>query len=901
MNQSMVGNETNIDKETDLALMEVVARSLHSVFENFQYEVNTNLIGKNEQVISKSLEEYVKSVRDIFVESFNNLGNYIDNKEGLNSTFDMFYFSAYIIDLFYLVYYSKYDDLSTNLFMWYTKYGMRDTMSNIIKEMTELTDKYLDIKESCELSKDIECKLEFVQVQDSLSKVLTRILLLKETELYNSSLWNIFQNDKYVMNLTNLLSQNSKELSTNNRNLREGLINLKDKLPLVVQVSIEGFLGNGSIIQSCSNSWLEAFIFSFMYVSGISLDNFTQFLSVYLECMELDKNQCVTNDENSKIHNRKVVGSVINGKSHEMFEHEMGVLHLLSKNMNEFVFHIYNSPQLYGPFLASHLFDILFYEGFLENVSLEYKSKNLRSRVIMNYTIWLIETDLCDPAIYLQECVDLDEFMEDTLTALSLLTNKIPLLYEQISDNNQLDLDSNIFLIKDCKSGMSNINSANEKNENENCRNCVFSNLDFDWTIDESISVFIKFIREFIPQIISDADHRLDFSRKLIIERYNQINIEFKISLDKIEYKLNNDSKFSFITYRSALLHLEKIVLLMELSYLDYINNDLYFNDRSEGYSKNNYIIWLALEHFLNVPPCYFLKLNSCPKYLKSSNDIDKSNDDLFSIYKFQNEFPEDYNSILGHNYNGNNDLNFSINIPIDKQTKFLLEFFSLNDIIEEIIHLFPLLYGDMNISNSSNDADNNIELPPFLNTIICFSKRVEPVFSLIYKPVWNFNENIWESSITDKTRENCIRICNFLEHVFCSKCLLGDNKDLAVNDYNNIDILKLVFEDAIESLVSINPHSVPNTIVSLYCLYCLKVVDEYNEHNCYGNIKHKDLSFNDITGLDVISSIYKNWIDVLFAYTVSDFTHPFIGDSNLKELLVTKIYDGIEKYQHLS
>ncbi|KAH8738510.1 hypothetical protein FG386_001892 [Cryptosporidium ryanae] len=897
MNQNMADKDINLNKESDLALIEVVARSLHDVFENFQYEVNTNLIGKSEQIISKSLEDYIKSVRDVFVESFHNLGNYVEKKD-LNSSFDMFYFSAYIVDLFYVVYYSKYDNLSINLFKWYTKYGMRDTVSNIIKELTELTDKYLDMQESCELLDNMKSKVEFTQVQDNLGKILTRVLLLNETELYNSSVWNIFPNNKYIMNLTNLLSHNSKELNSNNRRLSEGLINLKDKLPLVVQISIEGLLGNGNIIQSCSNSWLEAFIFSFMYVPGINLENFTQFLSVYLECVELGKAQEKIYEKEDKVHYKRIVGSIINGKSHEMLEHEVGVLHLLSKNMSEFVSHIYDSPQLYGPFLAAHLFDILFYEGFLENVSLEYKSKNLRSSVIMNYTRWLIETDLCDPAIYLQECIDLEEFMDDALTTLSLLANKIPLLYEQISDNTQFDLDVGIFLIRDNKSESRDINSINENIENENCRNCIFSNLKFDWTIDESISVFIKFIREFIPQIILDETYKLDFSRKLIIERYNQINLEFKISLNKIEYKIN-DCNFSFITYKSILLYLEKIILLMELSNLDN-NNNKHFNTKNESYNKNNYMVWLALEHFLNVPPCHFLKLNSCSKY-KTSDNIDSIDDDLFSIYKFQSNIPEEYN-ILNNNSTEYNSLSLSINVPIDKQIKFLLEFFSQNGIIEEIIHLFPLLYGDRSkdINKNNNDSENIIEFPPFLNTIICFSKQVEPVFSLIYKPVWNSDTNVWESPYTDKTKDKLIKIYNFLKNSFCNKCLLGDSYNPTTNNYDtNENFLNLILESSIESLISINPNSVPNTIISLYCLYCLKLVDEYNNFNESDNIKICDLPLNDINDIDVISSIYKNWIDIFFAHTTSDITHPFISDSNLKNLLVSKIYDGIERYRY--
>ncbi|KAF7456784.1 hypothetical protein HWI79_2645 [Cryptosporidium felis] len=776
--------DQNFDSEiSELALMELVAKNLHNVFETFQYEANTSLRNMSDKTISKFLEQYVTDLKNVFSESFNNLSTYISNPKSVHESMDMFFFSAYIFELFYVVNYSKEGEVNNNLFKWYLKYGMRDSTSQLVSQLTETTDKFLDLQESGnKVNTEIEEKLE---------NLLSRALLLGEVDLYNSTLWSLFPNDRGVLALGNLLSQNPKDLPPTNRSAKKEIILLKESLPSIVQTSLDALLGNGSVIQSCSESWLEAFVFSSKYVPGISLYNFRQFLSIYLECAE--QNIGTKTVHNSVRTSVDKLQSTSKETPEDILEYEVGTLYLLSGDLNKFIVHIYDSSQLYGPFLAVHLFDPLYYEGILEDVALELKSKELRSRVLMNYAIWLIETDLCDPAIYLQECSDSSEVQSDMLKALTLISNKIPLLYEYTSENQENDTETTTF---------------EDAFKATKCEQCILNEYIPDWDLDESISTFLKLIREFIPQIIPIVENRMDISRKLLVERFNQTTLELQKSIG------------DHILIKQLLLLLEKLVILLELARID----------RSTRSSS----IWSILECFMNVPPCLFLSLKSEKR-------------DSISRYNFQKMIPEEYMV----------ELDVSKEIPFDKQAFILTTFYSQNGILESLSQLIPEI----------QPQKNNFRIPPFFRTMMGFSRFVIPVFWPILSPTWNSEKNLWEShlSIDNSTIQNLK-----LEEKLCRKCLPS-------SPFSSLRIL----EDGAETVLLINPNSIPQVLVPLYCLFCLKLIQAHSAHK--------------IPHLNVPARLYRGWMDIFFANAVSDSCHPFINNPNLNST-ITEISEKINK-----
>lgn len=668
---------------SELALMEVTAKSLHHIFETFQYEVSTVLRNKSDLAISKSLEQYVSNLRNTFSDSFSNLSAYIESPSKLQESMDMFFFSAYIFELFYLVFYSNEEELTDNLFKWYLKYGIRDSTSQLVGQLTEASDKFLDLLESGKVP-------EARHAEERLGRLLTRALLLGEIELFNSSIWSLFPNDKYVFSLSSLLSQHSKELPPTSRSLAKELRSLKSNLPVMVQISLEGIFGDGGVIQDCSDSWLEAFVLSSKYVSGISLDNFPQFLSVYLDCLGQEKTSPETglNDFMVKPPEAKRSSLVKKSAPQDILEHELGALYLLSRDLNKFVGHVYESSELYGPFLAAHLFDPLFYEGLLEEVPLELKSKNLRSRTLMNYALWLVETDLCDPAIYLQECSDSPDLRDDTLRALTLISNKIPLLFECVSDSLEKDTEDVLM-------------------DNPKCRQCFLSEYIPNWDTDESVSVFFKLIREFIPQIVPLEEQQVDFSRRLIVERFNQLTIELQKSFGPT------------ISLKQLLLLLEKVVLLLELARIE----------------KTNQIIplWMILEHFVNAPPTLFLNIVS-------------ENKDIYSQYNFQQELPKEYTMSSDP----------TEIVTFEKQLVLITEFYSQGGILEAISQLIPEL----------SDQKSTLKIPPFFRTMIEFSQEVNPTFWTLLSPSWNSEKQLWESE--SEINRDAILGLNSLKQQLC-------------------------------------------------------------------------------------------------------------------------------------
>ncbi|OII70950.1 uncharacterized protein cubi_03248 [Cryptosporidium ubiquitum] len=662
---SIIDDQSFDPNTSEMALMEVMAKSLHHVFETFQYEAST-LRNKSDQAISKSLEQYVSSLKNVFSESFSNLSTYIGNPGELQESMDMFFFSAYIFELFYVVFYSSEEELTDSLFKWYLKYGMRDSVSQLVGQLTEASDNFLDFQESGKVS-------EARHAEERLGKLLTRALLLGEIELFNSSIWSLFPNDKFILSLSNLLSHHSKELPPISRSLSKELQLLKNNLPTVVQTSLEGLFGNGSVIQDCSDSWLEAFVFSSKYVSGISLDNFPQFLSIYLDCLSQDTSPVPGINSSVARSSQNKRSSILRKAPQDMLEHELGALYLLSRDLSKFIVHLYESSELYGPFLAAHLFDPLFYEGFLEEVPLELKSKNLRSRVLMNYTLWLVETDLCDPAIYLQECSDSPDLKEDILRALTLISNKIPLLFEYVSDNLETEAE-NIFL-------------NNGESNDPKCEQCFLNEYIPDWNMDESISVFFKLIREFIPQIVPLKDQQIDFSRKLIVERFNQATLELQKSFE---------SKTSL---KQHLLLLEKVILLLELARIENTNQVI--------------SMWIILEHYVNVPPTLFL-------------NIIAEKGDIYSQYNFQEKLPEEY--ML--------DLDLTKDVSLEKQLVLITEFYPQRGILETISQLIPEFSGQ----------GSNLKIPPFFKTMIEFSQHINSIFWTLLSPSWNPEKQLWET-----------------------------------------------------------------------------------------------------------------------------------------------------------
>ncbi|KAL3126246.1 hypothetical protein CHM_8g260 [Cryptosporidium hominis] len=675
---------------SEMALMEVMAKSLHHVFETFQYEANTTLRNKSDQAISKSLEQYVSSLKNVFSESFGNLSTYFGNPDELQESMDMFFFSAYIFELFYVVFYSDEDELINNLFKWYLKYGMRDSVSQLVGQLTEASDNFLDLQETGRVS-------EAMHAEERLGKLLTRALLLGEVELFNSSLWSLFPNNKFILTLSNLLSHYSKDIYPISRGLTKELQSLKNSLPAVVQTALEGIFGNGGVIQDCSDSWLEAFVFSSRYVSGITLDNFPQFLSVYLECLSQYTSPVSGLGSSVTRSSQNKRSSALRKAPQDILEHELGALYLLSRDLSKLIVHIYESSELYGPFLAVHLFDPLFYEGFLEEVPLELKSKNLRSRVLMNYALWLVETDLCDPAIYLQECSDSPDLKDDVLRALTLISNKIPFLFEYISDNLETEADE-IFL-------MSSGESSDLK-----CRQCFLNEYIPDWSMDESISVFLKLIRDFIHQIVPLKDQQIDFSRKLIVERFNQVTLELQKSFGPK------------ISLKQLLLLLEKIILLIELA-------------RIEG-TNQIVSIWMILEHFVGVSPTLFL-------------NIINEKIDMYSQYNFQENLPEEYmaESIP------------TKDISLDKQLILITEFYPQRGILETISQLIPEFSGQ----------GSNLKIPPFLRTMIEFSQHINLIFWTVLSPTWNEEKQLWEST-SNFDRDSLAKL-SCLKNQLCQEC----------------------------------------------------------------------------------------------------------------------------------
>ncbi|KAH8583088.1 uncharacterized protein ELE39_000031 [Cryptosporidium sp. chipmunk genotype I] len=773
---------------SEMALMEVMARSLHHVFETFQYEASTTLRNKSDQAISKSLEQYVSSLKSVFSESFGNLSAYIGNPGELQESMDMFFFSAYIFELFYVVFYSDEDELINGLFKWYLKYGMRDSVSQLVGQLTEASDNFLDLQETGRVS-------EAMHAEERLGKLLTRALLLGEVELFNSTLWSLFPNNKFILTLSNLLNHHSKNIHPISRSLTKELQSLKSSLPAVVQTSLEGLFGNGSVIQDCSDSWLEAFMFSSRYVSGITLDNFPQFLSIYLDCLSQETSPAVVFNSSVTRLSQNKRSSVLRKAPQDMLEHELGALYLLSRDLSKFIVHVYESSELYGPFLAVHLFDPLFYEGLLEEVPLELKSKNLRSRVLMNYALWLVETDLCDPAIYLQECSDSPDLKDDVLKALTLISNKIPFLFEYVSDNLETEADK-IFVM------------CNEEPSDCKCRQCFLNEYIPDWSMDESITVFLKLIRDFIGQIVPSKDQQIDFSRKLIVERFNQATLELQKSFGP---------KTSL---KQLLLLLEKIVLLIELA-------------RIEG--KNYKIFtWMILEHFVNVSPTLFLNIIAEKR-------------DIYSQYKFQEKLPEEY--ML--------DSDPTEYVPLNKQLILITEFYPQRGILETISQLIPEFSGQ----------GSNLKIPPFFRTMIEFSQHINPIFWTLLSPSWNQEKRIWESSYNfnsdSLTRLSC------LKDQLCQDCSFYES-------YSDDEIL----DDAAKMILSLNPNAIPQILVSLYCLYCQKLLEGHTS----GNIQN----------VDVISCLSSSWMDIFFAHAVSDTCHPFINNPNLNSTIIAEVSNTI-------
>lgn len=782
-------DDPNFDPDTsEMALMEVVAKSLHHVFETFQYEASTTLRNKSDQAISKSLEQYVFSLKNVFSESFGNLSTYLGNPGELRESMDMFFFSAYIFELFYVVFYSNEEELIDSLFKWYLKYGIRDSVSQLVGQLTEASDNFLDLQESGKAS-------EARHAEERLGKLLTRALLLGEVELFNSSLWSLFPNDKFILSLSNLLSNHSKELPFFSRSLAKELQFLKNCLPSVVQTSLEGLFGNGGVIQDCSDSWLEAFIFSSKYVPGINLDNFPQFLSIYLDCLSQDNSPMAELNPSVTRSSQNKRSSVLRKAPQDMLEHELGALYLLSRDLSKFVVHLYESSELYGPFLAAHLFDPLFYEGFLEDVPLELKSKNLRSRVLMNYTLWLIETDLCDPAIYLQECSDSPDLKDDILRALTLISNKIPLLFEYVSDNLETEAD-NIFM-------------SNGESNNSKCRQCFLNEYIPDWSMDESISVFLKLIREFISQIVLLKDQQTDFSRKLIVERFNQATLELQKSFG------------SEISLKQHLLLLEKIILLLELARIENTNQVI--------------SIWIILEHFVNVSPTLLLNIIS-------------EKEDIYSQYNFQDKLPKEY--ML--------DSDPTKEVSLEKQFALITEFYPQRGILETISQLIPEFSGQ----------GSNLKIPPFFRTMIEFSQNINLIFWNILSPSWNPEKQLWESE-SSINKDNLTKL-SFLKQL-CQECSFHHSS-------TNNEIL----DSATEMILSLNPNTIPQILVPLYCLYCQKLL----EGHVSGNIQD----------IDVISCISSSWIDILFAHAISDTHHPFINNPDLNSSIISEVSDTINK-----
>ncbi|KAJ1612873.1 hypothetical protein OJ252_1114 [Cryptosporidium canis] len=662
---------------SELALMEVTARSLHQVFETFQYEASTVLRSRSDLAIAKSLEQYACSLKDIFSESFTNLSTYLESPGELQESMDMFFFSAYIFELFYVVFYSNEEELAGNLFNWYLKYGMRDSATQLVGQLTEACDNFLDLQESGRTQ-------EAARAEERLGRLLSRALLLGEVDLFNSSLWNLLPNDKYVLSLSSLLSQHSKDLPPTNRGLTKELRQLKSSLPAFVQRPLEAIFGNGGVIQDCSDSWLEAFVFSSKYVSGITLDNFPQFLSIYLDCLSPEVSPVARVQENKRF-------SALRKAPQDMLEHELGALYLLSRDLGKFVVHVYESSELYGPFLAAHLFDPLFYEGLLEEVPLELKSKNLRSRVLMNYSLWLVETDLCDPAIYLQECSDSPDLKDDTLRALTLISNKVPLVFEHVSDS--LGKDTEELLLDSSK-----------------CRQCFLREYIPDWSTDESILVFFKLVREFIPQIVPEKEQQVDYSRRLIVERFNQLTIELRRSFGQ------------GTSLKQLLLLLEKVILLLELARIQDTRQIL--------------TIWLILEHFVNAAPTLFLNIISEKK-------------DMYSQYNFQEELPKEYVT----------DSQPMDLVSFDRQLALVTDFYSQRGILETISELIPEFSGQ----------GSNLRIPPFFRTMIEFSQDVNPVFWPLLSPSWSSEKQLWESS--KSIDKDSISTLGTLKHRICLEC----------------------------------------------------------------------------------------------------------------------------------
>ncbi|EEA05411.1 uncharacterized protein CMU_024160 [Cryptosporidium muris RN66] len=752
-------------------LMTYVAVSLHEAFEEFQNEATTTLRIASDETIERTLEKYVRTIRDIFGDNFNRIGWIFDDQSQIDSSMDIFYFSAYIYELFYSVYYSQPDEFSLNLFKWYLKYGLYDCSSKIISSLTQAADEYLEGNENLQVDNHFGsesptkiCYGSNDSVETRLTNLLIRTLLLGELGIFTSTLRNIFPEDHNVVALCHLLTINDLKYKCPKTKLSSDLLSLKNQLPPLVRPCIDAFTGDGHIIQQVAKSWLEAFVFSTVYVNGISINNFSEFLDVYMEFRkEVSDNQ--TNIESTKSIDCKKKASMINYQPENVLQHELGALYLLSKDITSFVQHIYNSPDFYGPFLATHIIDPLYYEGLLEDLKLEMSSIKLRCRVIMDYSIWLIETDICDPAIYLQECCECDELSEDVQNALLKLSNKVPLLADQVTTEFDLDDDQ-------CSVVPAVL-----------CEQCQIYDLCINWSSDESITTFLKLIRIFIPEIIHNQDLQIRLKRHILIDRLTQINILY-----------SNPNFFSdmkeLVLYS---LYLERLILLMELCILETSN--------SPSLSKFQGASWSLIESSLNIPLSYILIIDQDGKYKFQLPEASKQ--ESLSI---QESLKQNNPSNLS-TYSGN-------------ESKFILFFFTQKGIIKSLFYFFPEI-----ISSPENPS-----LPPYFSSIYLFGQEIFPILRNLINLPWDRKLETWIFNIQSESNACNFFACNTCTPVVSKSFRLNTDKafnfsnlrtetrksNLIPSDY------VILIQESINKLFGINTEQIPAILISVYCYYCL-------------------------------------------------------------------------------